>query len=66
MRTNLNLEIWLTTKEACQLVDRTRPTINTWVAEGLVETQYIGEKPLFNKKDLLEAKTKKEKNSRRE
>jgi len=56
---NLDRKMWLTTKEACLLVDRTRTTINNWVLQGLVKREYIGEKPLFNKEDLL--KTKREK-----
>lgn len=56
----LNLKEWITTKEACQLVDRTRTTIASWVNEGLVRKQYVGEKPLFNKNDLIQARNKKD------
>lgn len=55
----MNRKEWLTTKEACSLVDRTRTTIRNWVDEGLVRVEYIGEKPLFNKGDLIKAKQQK-------
>jgi len=58
----INLKTWLTTKEACQLVDRTRTTLNTWKNEDLIRVRYVGEKPLFNKDDLLQAKKEKELN----
>lgn len=57
----LDREKWLTTKEACVLVDRTRTTINNWARQGLVETRKIGEKPLFLKTDLEKTKQLKEK-----
>ena len=51
---------WLTTKEACILVDRTRTTINTWVQEESVKVIYVDHKPFFYKEDLLKTKKQKE------
>ncbi len=57
---SLDRQEWLTTKEACKLVDRTRTTVNNWAKQGLVEVQKVGEKPLYSKSDLLLTKDKKE------
>jgi len=50
----MNKKVYLTVREACELIRTSRVTLHRMVRKGMVPSYKIGGKRLFNRKELIQ------------